>query len=365
MLAQAAMAAGMRTGLYTSPYVRDFRERIQADGEMIPKGDLARLAGKVRAAAGAAPDAVTEFEFVTALGFAWFAERGCDLVVLEAGMGGRWDATNVIAPPLCSVITKIAMDHAEVLGDTLAKIAAEKCGIVKPGRPVVCACGQDPEALEVIRGACAARGSQLVVADEAECEVLSCSLAGSECVLAGLPVRVPLIGRHMCRNALSAVKAARLLGFPDTAIQAGLPRVSMPARMEALSREPLVLLDGGHNPDCARALAAALEEICPGRRFCLVCGMMADKDAAEYLRVLRPRVGRFIACAPGNPRALPAETLAGMARAAGYEDVTAATSPEEALRLAGYPLVIAGSFYLAGEVRTPLSLRSFPPKGGF
>ena len=364
MLAGIAMAAGMKAGLYVSPYVIDFRERMQINGEMISKEDLARLVQKVRAAAEAMPGPVTEFEFVTALGFAWFAEQGCDLVVLEVGMGGRWDATNVIASPRCSVIMRIAMDHTEVLGDTLAKIAAEKCGIIKPGHPVISTCGQGPEALAVIEEVCRERGSSLIIADDAECEILSSSLAGSDCVLAGLPVRVPLIGRHMCQNALAAVKAAKLLGFSDEAIQEGIARVSMPARMEVLSGDPLVLFDGGHNPDCARALAAALEDYCPGQRFCLLCGMMADKDVAEYLRILRPHTGRFIACTPENPRALPAEKLAGLARTAGYENVTAAAGPKEALRLAEYPLLhpkepagssgtpllIAGSFYLAETV---------------
>jgi len=364
MLAEIAMAAGLKTGLYTSPYVIDFRERMQIGGEMIPKEDLCRWTQVLKGIAETLPEPATEFEFVTALAFAWFAEQGCDLVVLEVGMGGRWDATNVIATPLCGVIMKIAMDHTQVLGDTLAKIAAEKCGIVKPGRPVVSTCGQDAGALMVIKETCESRGSPLVIAQGAECEILASSLAGSECVLAGLPVRVPLLGRHMCQNALAAVKAARLLGFPDKAIQAGIARVKMPARLELLSARPPVLLDGGHNPDGARALAAALGEYCPGTRFCVVCGMMADKDVPEFLRILRPRTGRFIACAPGSPRALPAEALAGYARQAGYENVTAAASPQEALRLAdspfhpkepagssGTPLLICGSFYLAGEAR--------------
>ena len=350
MLAETAMAAGLKTGLYTSPYVIDFRERMQIDGEMIPQEDLARLTQSIKKIAEALPEQVTEFEFITALAFAWFAEQGCDFVVLEVGMGGRWDATNVIAAPLCSVIMRIALDHTEVLGDTLAKIAAEKCGIVKPGCPVVSACGQDPEALEVIRKICEQRHSPLTIANEAECEILSSSLAGSDCVLAGLPVRVPLAGRHMCQNALAAVKTARVLGFGGEAIQTGLPRVFIPGRMQVLSARPLALFDGGHNPDCARALAAALGEYCPGVKFNMICGMMADKDILEYLKIIRPFAERLIACAPEHPRALPAEALAELAGLAGYESITAAASPKEALRLAAYPLLICGSFYLAGEV---------------
>jgi len=350
MLSEIAMAAGLKTGLYTSPYVIDFRERMQVNGMMIPKDDLARLTQLLKDIAEALPESVTEFEFVTALAFAWFAEQQCELVVLEVGLGGRWDATNLIASPLCSVIMKIALDHTDVLGDTLAEIAAEKCGIVKPGCPVVSACGQAPEALAVIEKTCRERGSALIVADENECEILSSSLAGSDCVLAGLPVRVPLAGRHMCQNALAAVKTARILGFSDETIQAGIARASMPARMQVLSSQPLVILDGGHNPDCARALAAALGEHCPGQRFCVLCGMMADKDVSEYLRILKPFENSFIACKPDNPRALPAELLAEFARAAGMKNITAAATPEEALRLVEYPLLICGSFYLAGEV---------------
>ena len=351
MLAQIAMHAGMKTGLYISPYVIDFRERMQVNGAMIPEEALVRLTKQVKASAESLPEPVTEFEFVTALAFCWFAEQGCDLVVLEVGMGGRWDATNIIAAPLCSVIMKIALDHTDILGGTLAEIAAEKCGIVKPGCPVMTTCGQDREALAVIEKACASRGCNLTVAQESECVTLSSSLSGSDCLLDGLLVHVPLIGAHMCQNALAVVKTARLLGFDDKAIQAGIARVRMPARMEVLSVEPLVLLDGGHNPDCARALAAALESYCLGQRFCVVCGMMGDKDVLEYLRILRPRAGRFIACRPKNPRALPAEALAELARQAGYEKVTAAASPKEALRQAGYPILICGSFYLAGEAR--------------
>jgi len=354
MLAEVARAAGLKTGLYTSPYVTDFRERMQINGGMIPKEDLCRWTEVLKSRTEALPEPVTEFEFVTAMAFAWFAEQGCDLVVLEVGLGGRWDATNIIRASLCSVIMKIALDHTEILGDTLAKIAFEKCGIIKPGCPVMTACGQDPEALEVIRATCAERGSALTIANEADCEIIASSLAGSECVLAGLPVHVPLIGRHMCQNALVVVKTARLLGFSDEAIQAGISCAKMPARMEVLSASPLIILDGGHNPDGARALAASLEELCPEKKFNLICGMMADKDVLEFLRILRPFAERFSACAPENLRAISPEALAALAREAGYGKITAAASPLEALRLAEYPLLVCGSFYLAGEVRAYL-----------
>ncbi len=351
MLAEIAMAAGKKTGLYTSPYVIEFRERMRINGGMIPQETLCRLTEEVQLAAQGLAEPVTEFEFCTALAFLWFARQSCDLVVLEVGLGGRWDATNIIKEPLCSVIMKIALDHTELLGDTLALIAAEKCGIIKAGCPVVSTCEQAEEALQVIREVCEERGSPLVIADETQCVVLRSSIAGSDCVLAGLAVHVPLAGRHMCQNALTATLAARQLGISEQAIQTGIARVIMPARMEALSQSPLVILDGGHNPDGARALVAALREYCAGVQFCAVCGMMKDKDVGAYLRMIQPFVSCLITAQPDNPRALTAEALAQIARDAGYEKIIAAASLQEALRLAETPLLICGSFYLAGEVK--------------
>jgi dihydrofolate synthase/folylpolyglutamate synthase len=357
MLAGIARAAGLKAGLYTSPYVTEFRERIQVNGEMIPEAALCRWTKTLRNIAQTLPEPVTEFEFVTALAFAWFAEQRCDAVILEVGLGGRWDATNLVEAPLCSVITKISLDHTEVLGDTLAKIAAEKCGIIKPGRPVVTACEQPPEALAVIRESARANAAPLTAPRGEECRLLGATLAGSEAMLAGLRVFVPLLGRHMCHNALTAVYTARLLGWPDEAIREGVAQATLPARIEVVSRKPLILLDGGHNPDGARVLAATLAQLCPGTKFCALCGMMADKDAGEFLRILRPHIAKMVTVRPRSPRALPARALARLAREAGVDDAVPADSPEHALRLAEYPLLVCGSFYLAGEIRNSIASR--------
>ena len=357
MLAEICAAAGLKTGLYTSPYVIEFRERMQVNGAMIPEDDLARWTKTLREIAKTLPDPITEFEFITALAFAWFCEQGCDIVVLEVGLGGRLDATNVIPPPLVSVIMKIAYDHMDVLGNTLALIAGEKCGIIKATSPVVTTCEQPPEALAVIRKIAQERGCALTVPEPHQCEIISSDITGSEAVLDGLPVHVPFLGDHMCRNALTAVITARLLGLPDTAIAQGIAAARIPARMELLSREPLVLLDGGHNPDCARALSNALQTQLPGQRLCAICGMMADKDTTEYLSILRPHIGQLITCTPANPRAIPAEELAARARALGYENTTPAASIKEALRAAEYPLLICGSFYFAGEIKNSIAIR--------
>lgn len=352
MLAEICRAAGMKTGLYTSPYVIDFRERMQVNGEMIPHEALARLTAQCKTLAETMKEPVTEFEFITVLAFAWFAQQQCDVVVLEVGLGGRLDATNIIPPPWMSVITKIAYDHMDVLGNTLTLIAGEKCGIIKPTSPVVTTCEQGEEALVVIRNIARERGCLLTEARMSDCEVLSSGITGSETVLAGLPVHVPLLGEHMCRNALTAVMTARQLGLPDEAIQRGISAARIPARMEILSAEPLVILDGGHNPDCATALANALAQHLPGQRITAICGMMADKDVEEYLQILRPHIGQLLAVQPDNPRAISAQRLAAQARVLGYDNVQPAASLEAALQTVKYPLLICGSFYLAGDARS-------------
>jgi len=348
MLAEIFRAAGYRTGLYTSPYVNDFRERMQINGSMIPEDDLCRLTQCLRKISVE----ITEFEFVTAMALVWFAEQNCDIVVLEVGLGGRLDATNIIRAPLCCVITKIAMDHMHILGNSIEKIAYEKCGIIKPGSPVVTTCEQQPKALRVIQKTAREHGCALTVPEVSECDILDISIMGSRTILAGLPVRVPLLGLHMARNALTAVKAAQVLGIHSEAILEGIERVTMPARMEVLSSEPLVILDGGHNPDGARALAATLTELLPGRRFTAICGMMADKNIPEFLEELWPVAGDWITCRPNNPRSIPAEELAARIQAMGQKAI-AAGSVQDALRLAGHAkfVLICGSFYLAGEAR--------------
>ncbi|MDR1927239.1 MAG: bifunctional folylpolyglutamate synthase/dihydrofolate synthase [Oscillospiraceae bacterium] len=371
MIAEICRAAGHRTGLYTSPYVLDFRERIQIDGAWIPKENLCAGAAQLQALLPLLAEPLTEFECITALALAYFAKSGCDVVVLEVGLGGRWDATNVIASPLCAVLTKISLDHTQLLGGTVEEIALEKCGILKPGCPAVSCCEQPQEAHAVIAAKAKELGCPLVIAERADCDVLRSDLCGSDAVLYGLPVRVPLLGEHMCRNALTAVKTARLLestgkfSLPEEAIRAGIANAKMPARMEVLLREPLILLDGGHNPDCAGALAAVLARFLPERPVLALCGMMADKDVGGYLRRLTPQLCGLIACRPDIPRALESQVLANEALLAAGERafyIKTAAAPEEGLRLAlqwqaeeeNGVLLLCGSFYLASALRSKI-----------
>ncbi|MDR2524961.1 MAG: bifunctional folylpolyglutamate synthase/dihydrofolate synthase [Oscillospiraceae bacterium] len=365
MLAGILQAAGYKTGLYTSPYVLDFRERMQIDGQMIPKGDLARWAARGFALAANLPEAITEFEFVTGLAFAWFAEQKCDCVVLETGLGGRWDATNIIEASLCSVITKISLDHTQVLGNTVEEIAAEKCGILKPGCAVIACCEQPPQAYNVIQETAARLGCPLVIPNERECAILAADPGGSSALLAGLRVRVPFAGAHMCRNALTCVTSARLLGslgaleLPEAAIAAGIAAARLPARMELLCAEPPVLLDGGHNPDAGQALAALLRQFWPGRHILVLCGMMADKDIGAYLKHIVPLASVFVACRPAGVRAMETDKLLAAAAQAGAGEARAIDEPVAAARAVlalqaedpGAVLVVCGSFFLAGELR--------------
>lgn len=362
VIASVLTAAGYKTGLYTSPYVLDFRERFRLNGEMIGKERLieaVEAVAKEAARLEANGDVITEFEFITALAFWWYAKENCDFVVLEVGMGGRFDATNVIDPPECAVIVSISLDHTAVLGDTLEEIAFEKAGIIKHGTPVSLYPRLDPAARSVIERLASARGARCVTADETRAKVLRETVYGTEFTWDGLPLCHRYTGEHQLLNAVNALTALELLrekgyAIPDEALQKGFREASVPARMEILSDDPLVLLDGGHNPGCAKALHEVLQKHVAGRRITAVIGIMADKDSGKFLEYLAPHFAKIVTVRPENPRALSAEALAETARRF-CPDVTAAQSIGEALALSkvekGEALVLCGSFYLAAEIR--------------
>ncbi len=363
LISSALRAGGYTTGLYTSPYVLDFRERFQINGEMIPPEELIREVETVSAAAGqleARGETVTEFEFITALAFHWFAARHCDIVVLEVGLGGLMDATNVIPTPEVAVIMSISYDHTAVLGDTLTQIATEKAGIIKPGGRVVVYPEQDEETWVVLRHTCREKGAELYIPYMKKVQTLEASIEGTELAVDELRLHTPFLGEHQVKNAATALLALRVLrerGFslPDATLQAGFEQAFIPARMEIVSTNPLCLLDGGHNPGCAAALREALLAYVPGDRVALM-GIMADKDSREYLRIVGPLFSKIVTLRPENPRAMDAQALRDVAREF-CPDVQAAGSPQEALeRLAeagsaDSAFVVCGSFYLAAEMR--------------
>lgn len=376
MLTAILQAAGYRTGLYTSPHLVRYEERIRLDGAPIPGGRLAalidRLKGIIDRAVREGLEHPTEFEVGTAAMYAYFAEAGAEVVVQETGLGGRFDATNLVAAPLVSVITPIGLDHRDRLGDTPAAIAAEKAGIIKAGVPVVSA-PQPPEAAAVLAEAAARAGSRLVRVGAESCEGAEVCVRGVEAsaeatrldyrgLAADLPgLRLGLLGRHQAANAACALAAAELLrerglDLPEAALRAGLAAARWPARLEVLARRPLLVLDGAHNPDGAAALRRALGELWPRRRFILIAGVLADKDVGGIVAELAAAAVRAVATRPPSPRALPPEDLARRLEAAGcpaevQPDPAAAVA--RALALAGPEGAVcaAGSLYLAGEVR--------------
>lgn len=372
MTSSILAAAGYKTGLTISPYVLDFRERFQIDGEMIPPRTLANLTEKVLDAIDAIEaeggEKPVEFEAVTALAFLWFAREKCDLVVLETGLGGRCDATNVVPHKLVAAITKIGYDHMEVLGDTLDKIAAEKAGIIKEGTVVVNYPDQPAEAMGPILTAAAEAHTSIITPDKDDLTLLRGKRLENRIDYGGYRAALGLPGTHQANHAAMAVEIAlalwREFGYDisDDAILQGLADARMPARIEVLRRHPLLLLDGCHNPDGAKMLAATLTRADFEENLVGVLGVLADKDYKDMLSDLAPCFAKIYTVTPNCPRALSAEELQKEARF--HTDAEAADSVADAIRkavdyadennLAG--VVVCGSLYLAAEAR-PLLLK--------
>ena len=330
--ASSLALSGRSVGLFTSPFVLDFRERMQINGQMISEEDFASVATEVRSAMEAEPSLlITEFEFITVCAFVYFARKECNAVVIEVGMGGRLDATNVVTPDV-SIITKIDLDHMAVLGDTIEKIAVEKAGIIKPNVPCVCYPKQEKSVLELLK----AKDPALVVAPKRN-------------------FNLAMLGEHQQLNASTAFAALELLDLAEEDIINGIEQVTLPARQEVLSKNPLVILDGGHNPNGVSALANTLRELKKGS-LTLVMGMLQDKDYRTSLSIIAPLAEKIWAVDVPNPRTLPAEEFAEEARKYCGNVTTAelGTAVTEAVAYAKEKsgvAVICGSLYLAAEVR--------------
>ncbi len=355
--------AGFKTGLTISPYVLDFRERFQIDGQMIPPETLERLAAKVRAAAETLAETPVQFEAVTALALCWFDEEHCDVAVLETGLGGRFDATNAVENTLVAAITRIDLDHTELLGDTVEKIAAEKAGIVKPGCIAVTYPVQEKEALQAIAAACIREKADLVAPEAEDIHLRRGGLFENRMEYGGYEVNLALPGAHQACNAAMAIEIALALwrqglDIPDEAILEGLEATRFPARIEVLRRQPLVLLDGSHNPAGAAALATTLGAQKLPQKPAAVLGVLADKAAAEILRALGDSFSTIYAVTPDCPRAMSADELARLASQELPEvPVYLCADLGQALDTAlGLPqgAVVCGSLYLAAQVRPML-----------
>ncbi len=378
MLASVLREAGFCTGLFLSPYIETFRERMQVNGTMIPAEDLVSLVERIDPVVRQMEQEgmeVTEFEFVTALAFCWFVQQECDVVVLEVGVGGRYDSTNVIPTPLAAVITPISLDHTALLGESVAAIAREKGGIIKPGCVTVVAPHQPPEALAVLQEIARENGSRLRVAEDSGIVVEADTLEGLSLNVKGMPCFLPLCGHHQVENAATALAVLdelQRMGWDISSeqLRGGMAAVRFPARLEVLGKEPFVLLDGAHNAGGLRVLRAALQQYLPGKRLVALTGMMADKDCACAPQVLAGLFMDVVTVTPSHPRALDAESLARLWQGA-CPKVHPADDCAQAVRLArslaGKDGAVAafGSLLLAGELR-PLLLENgmaFPSNG--
>lgn len=364
-LASILTKAGYKTGLYTSPYVIDFRERIQLNGEMISPEKLIEVTTQVKNAVEQLSKegvTITEFEAVTAAAFTYYFNEKCDIAVLETGLGGRFDATNVIASPICSIITSVSLDHVKILGDTLEKIAFEKCGIIKNNCPVITGGEQKQAVLDVIKNQAELKNSPLYIKRSDEMfTVVNESIFGTRVKSEFGEFNIPWTGTHQLDNAalvLGAVEVLQNNGFsvPFSAVFDGYESAFIPARTEIISRSPLVILDGSHNDGSTQALANVLKTHLNNRKILSVMGMMADKDCKKAVENLVPCFSEVITVCPSNPRSMSAEELAETISGFSVKS-TPVSDPcvgikEAYKKLKDYDaLVVCGSLYLAGDVR--------------
>ena len=362
MLSSILEEAGYRVGLYTSPFINRFNERMQVNHQPIPDEELAALTEYVRPHADAMADSPTEFELITALAMVWFARQNCDIVVLEVGMGGELDSTNIIDAPEAAVIAAMGMDHVKELGPTMADIARAKAGIIKEGGRVV-SYGGNSEADEVIAAVCRARNASLCQPDFSAIVPGDFGLEGQTFSYKGWRgLRIPLVGAYQMNNAavvLETVEVLRQRGWSvsDEAVRKGLADTRWPARFEVLRRDPVFIVDGGHNPHGIRATAESLSRLFPGRKITFVTGVMADKDVEHILGLIVPLADQFFTVRPDNPRAMDAGELAARIEAMGAKATACASvqdGVDRAIQAEG-PHGVAcalGSLYMSGEVRS-------------
>ena len=309
------ICAGYKTGLYTSPYILSFNERMQINGEHISDDALIKLVDKVRPIADNMKDPPTEFEIITALGFLYFYEQKCDIVVLEVGMGGELDSTNVIEAPEAAVITTIGFDHVKELGPTISDIARAKAGIIKPGCDVV-VYGKNSEVELVFENVCKKQGANLIKTDFSRISDINFALEGIMFNFSPYgQITLPLLGSYQPNNAAVAITALELLkrksyNIAHEHIVDGLSRTAWPGRFEILGKNPVFILDGAHNPQALEVTAESLKQHFPDKKITFIVGVMADKDVDSMIGYIAPLAKNFIAVRPNHPRAMDAETLA-------------------------------------------------------
>ena len=361
MIESGLRAAGYRTGLFTSPHLVEPTERIQVAGRGVGADRFAAAFDRVHACAETLLRQAridlhpTYFESVTAMALLLFRECCVEYAVLEVGLGGRLDATNVVMPELC-VVTPVDFDHEAYLGKSLESIAGEKAGILKPGVGAVFA-RQRAEAERVLEARAAALGAGVTLSSSVEVSDVTLHARGSDFVWDGLPVSCPLPGEHQVENARTAIAALGQLGIPPEAIRRGIAQATWPGRLERVAANPEIVLDGAHNPASARALAEYLDRFYEPRRVWLIYGAMRDKAVEEMTAILFPRAAHVIVTAPAQARALRPESIRELAD---HDDIRVAPHIRAALALAAGAaredaVFVTGSLFLVGEARALLT----------
>ncbi len=364
MTASILRKAGYRTGLYTSPYIYRFHERMQIDGEQISDEDLVEITQYVKPLADSMEECPTEFELVCCIAFEYFKRKKCDIVVLEVGMGGEFDATNVIPVPEVAVITNIGLDHTDVLGSTVEEIAKTKAGIFKEGGNAVIY-RSTPSVEKVFEDICAERGVTLKKADFDSLKQTSLDLFGQVFDCGNRKdIALPLLGDHQLHNASVVLSVADTLiangwNITEQNIYDGIRDVSWPGRFDIVSRDPLFIIDGGHNPQCIEALVKNIEDYLVGRKVVALTGVLADKDYGEMYKPVMPLISEFVCITPDNPRKMEAADLARYLQAAGAKATAAESTADgvrKAIALAGKDgaILCFGSLYSIGAIHEGL-----------
>lgn len=356
MTAGALTAAGYKTGEFTSPFIHVYNDRIRINGENIPDSALCEILTDIRPTLDGLDEGCSQFEISTAAAFIYFLRQRCDIVVMEAGLGGLLDCTNIIAPPELSVITSISLDHTKILGDTIDKIARQKAGIIKAGSPVVLSCRQESAAYNVIFDTAKNEGSEFYTPDLSQLDIIQCDHTGNIFRYKGRQYETSMVGRHQIENALTAIETAAVLcsrGWDRLnyhALYNGIKSAAVPSRCQILQKDkPFILLDGAHNPDGMRVLSEFVRTV-PKSPKIMVCGMMEDKDWRHALENITPCIDRCICVDGFAPKTVPAQTMAEMFGAAECMHINNAV--QRATELAGENgmVLIAGSLYLASAL---------------
>ena len=364
MTASILGQAGYCTALYTSPFIYQFGERMQVNGEMIPDDELIKITEYVKPLADTMAETPTEFELITCIAFEFFKRRKCDIVVLEVGLGGLLDATNVISTPEVAVITNIGLDHTDILGNTLEEIAFNKAGIIKENGHAVIYRGT-PGVEKVFEDTCREKNTKLKKANFDGLKLKSHDLFEQVFDCGDYEdIHLPLLGDHQLHNAavvLAVAETLQEIGWKITRenIYDGIRDVSWPGRFDIVCRDPLFIIDGGHNPQCLEALVKNIQDYLAGRRVIALTGVLADKDYGDMYKPVMPYIEQFVCVTPPNPRRLMAEELAQHLQNVGARATACETIPEgvqKAIQLAGSDGVVLcfGSLYTIGDIRNAL-----------